>query len=337
MLHGKSLHLEADAPDQAVVAALKALASATRWRILQFLSEEGCTVMELAQVLNMPASTVAAQINILEDAGFVRTELQPASRGLQKVCFRTYDGLSLQLPYMPSVASSSTEVAMPIGAYTSFQVTPTCGLASQTSLIGYLDDPVSFYEPQRLQAGLLWFRTGYVEYTFPARVQKGATPTSLLIGMEICSEAPLHNDNWPSDITLWINGVEIGTWTCPGDFGGQRGRLTPPWWDSKDSQYGVLRRWMVTDEGAFIDGYKLSKKTLSDLHIEEKHIITVRIGVKPDAYNVGGLNLFGASFGNYPQDLTLRMEHSRSTRPTGNPQRTVILFPGDGGKETLQH
>ena len=42
---------------------------------------------------------------------------------------------------------------MPIGAYTRFDVTPTCGLASEDGLIGYLDDPVSFYEPDRVRPG----------------------------------------------------------------------------------------------------------------------------------------------------------------------------------------
>ena len=187
----------------------------------------------------------------------MRTELRPASHGLQKVCFRTYDSLVLQLPYLPSVPSNSVEVGMPVGAYTKFEVTPTCGLASPASVIGFLDDPISFYEPRRVEAGLVWFRSGFVEYTFPNRLQKSSVLTNVVVSAEICSEAPLHNDNWPSDITLWINGVEVGTWTCPGDFGGQRGRLTPEWWDSKDSairsaealvnQLGrLVYRWLPT-------------------------------------------------------------------------------------------
>lgn len=318
MTHGKSLHLEAGAPDETIVAMLKALASVPRLRILQMLSDEGRTVNEVAEALSLPPSTAAAQIKVLEDAGFVRSELQPASHGLQKVCARTYDNLTLQLPYLPDTPSNSTEVSMPVGAYTSFEVTPTCGLASHAGLIGYLDDPPSFYEPDRIHAGLVWFRSGYLEYTFPNRLQKGSTLTSLLVSMEICSEAPLHNDNWPSDITLWINGVELGTWTCPSDFGGERGRLTPEWWDSKDSQFGVLKRWLVNHEGSFVDGHLLSRVTLRDLSVEKRPVITVRVGVKPDADHMGGINLFGATFGNYPQDVTLRIEHKRDTRQNNN-------------------
>jgi predicted transcriptional regulator len=314
MLHGKTLHLEANDPDEKIVTLLKALASLPRWRILQFLAEGGRSVNEVAEALHMPASTVAAQIKILEEADLLHTELHAASHGLQKVCSRTYDNLIVQLPYESALVSTAVEVAMPIGGYTGFAVTPTCGLASENSLIGYLDDPLSFYEPERVQAGLIWFRSGYLEYCFPNRLPASATLVSLQVSMEICSEAPLHDNNWPSDITLWVNGQELGTWTAPGDFGGQRGRLTPSWWDSKDSQYGLLKRWSVTGEGTFIDGRQLSALTIADLCIEPQQVIAVRLGVKPDALHVGGLNLFGRSFGNYPQDLTLRLEYMPGRR-----------------------
>jgi predicted transcriptional regulator len=42
--------------------------------------------------------------------------------------------------------------------------------------------------------------------------------------------------------------------------------------------------------------------------------VTVRIGVKPDAEHAGGFNLFGRSFGNYEQDLTLRLYYKANPR-----------------------
>lgn len=319
MLHSKYLHLEANSPEETIVAMLKALASQPRWRILRYLSEGGRTVNEIARALDLPSSTAAAQIRILEEAGFLETEFQPAAHGLEKVCTRTFDSLVLQFPYLSHSATDVSEVSMPVGAYTSFEITPTCGLASERALIGYLDDPLSFYEPERIRAGLIWFRSGYVEYTFPKRLPRGSRAASVLVSMEICSEAPLHDVNWPSDITLWINGREIGTWTCPGDFGGRRGRLTPQWWDSKDSQFGVLKRWLVATDGSFIDGHPLSSVTISDLDIEATSAIRVRVGVKADAQHVGGVNLFGSSFGNYPQDMTLRISPTQRRRQGDGP------------------
>jgi predicted transcriptional regulator len=331
MLHGKTLHLAAvDAPET-MVTTLKALASVPRWQILQRLAEGTSSISDVAAALALPASTVAAHIKILEEAGFIHTELQPATHGLQKVCSRTYDNVVVQLPYQPTSDSHVAEVSMPVGAYVHCEVQPTCGLANSTSLIGHLDDPFSFYEPERIHAGLIWFRSGYVEYHIPNRLPPSASPLSLQIAMEICSEAPLHNHHRPSDITLWINGHEIGTWTCPGDFGGQRGQLTPSWWDSKDTQYGLLKRWLITSDGTFIDGHPLSAFKLNDLALADHRLISVRLGVKPDALHVGGINLFGHAFGNYPQDVTLRLEYApgQRTQRTREHDGMLVLTDAD--------
>ncbi len=182
-------------------------------------------------------------------------------------------------------------------------------------MIGYLDDPASFYEPDHLTAQLVWFRSGYVEYRFPNRTPVGAPTIALQLTAEVCSEAPLHDPDWPSDISVWVNDVHLGEWTCPADFGGTRGRLTPAWWEEKDSQYGVLKRWRVTSSGTSIDGLGLSSVGLDALNLRTGEPIRVRIGVRPDAHNVGGINLFGSEFGNYPQDLGLRIEYDTGLSP----------------------
>lgn len=314
MLHGKTLHVEANAAVDSTVAMLKALASVPRWRILQYLADGKHSINEIADALGLPASTVAAHIKILEEADLVQSELLAATHGLQKVCGRMHDNVFVQLPVPTPAPSNVVEVAMPIGAYTSFDVQPTCGLTSATSLIGYVDDPLCFYEPDRVNAGLLWFHAGYVEYVFPNRLPKGATLINLQVSMEISSEAPFHKLDWPSDITVWINGCEVGTWTSPSDFGGRRGALTPEWWGTNETQYGLLKRWIVNCNGAQIDGFPLSTITLRDLQLEDQRVITVRLGVKPDALHVGGLNLFGRSFGNYPQDIVMRLEYTPGKR-----------------------
>jgi predicted transcriptional regulator len=203
---------------------------------------------------------------------------------------------------------------MPIGAFTDCQVTPTCGLLSATGIIGLLDDPASFYEPDRRDAQLVWFHQGYIEYRFPNRLPAGAQPDSLRLSMEVCSEAPLFNIDWPSDITVWINGIEIATWTSPGDFGGERGRLTPEWWTPRNTQYGLLKVWHVSEQGTEIDGMLSSGISIRDLRLNDHAFILVRIGIKPDADHLGGLNLFGSRFGNYPQDLILRIGYRPATR-----------------------
>ena len=178
-------------------------------------------------------------------------------------------------------------------------------------MIGLLDVPDTFLDPDRMRAGLLWFTRGFVEYQFPNNAKLAETPVKALeLALELSSEVPGTSKDWPSDITVAINGVEIDTWTSPGDFGDKRGKLTPDWWKLAGSQYGDLKRWQVTPEGTFRDGRKVADCVLGDLELNNHRSIRVRIGVKDDARHPGGLNIFGRGFGNHDQDITLRLVRS---------------------------
>ena len=312
----RSTHVDGGADDGRALEILKALGSEPRLAVLRYLGDRVVSVNQIAEDLGMPASTAAMHVGVLEHAGLITCELRPATRGLRKVCSRTYDEIVVGLPRGDRHARRSAEVAMPVGAYTDIAVEPTCGLASADGLIGLMDDPASFYEPSRLSAQLLWFHAGHVEYRFPNRLPPGASMTRLTVSMEVCSEAPLHDPDWPSDITVSLNGTALGTWTSPGDFGGTRGRLTPSWWDDRDSQYGLLKRFRVTDDGTTIDGVRLSGVTLDDLDLHPARPIVLRIEVARDAANVGGVNIFGQAFGNYPQDILLRIDYEMADPPS---------------------
>lgn len=299
---------------QELEAVTKALGSETRLEILRFLSLHTCSLLEIAEALNLPPSTATLHINVLEKAGLIETNLSPATRGLQKVCARVYDRIVIQLPADTAREETAVEISMPLGAYVNSQVSPTCGLAGELGIIGHLDDPTAFYEPERIHAQLLWFRRGYIEYRFPNRLPSNVLLDDIEISFEVCSEAPLYHADWPSDITLWIGDVEIGTWTSPADFGGERGSLTPDWWGTQNSQYGLLKVWKVTNNGSFVDGVQVSEITLNNLSVKPGDPIAVRIGIKDNAVNVGGINLFGSKFGNYPQDIVLRQHYKRALR-----------------------
>ena len=286
---------------------VKALAHEPRQAILELLCGNLLNVSEIAKRLDMPVSTANVHVQILEDAGLILAEHKPASRGSQKVCTASYNSILLQFPQQPQTEYAVAEVSMPIGNFSDCNIIPTCGLASAESVIGLLDDPTSFYEPNKHSAQLIWFHQGHLEYRFPNRVPAVSTLHELHLSLELCSEAPRHHEHWPSDITLWINEIEIGTWTCAADFGDQRGKLTPSWWDSYNTQYGLLKLWKVNHEGTFIDGIKLSNIRLEDLNIHQERFIPLRIGIKEDALHIGGVNIFGRSFGNYPEDITLSL------------------------------
>jgi predicted transcriptional regulator len=309
-----SINMDSASAEHDFEEILKALASDKRLDILRYLGGHIASVNEIAEQLDMPPSTATMHINLLEKAGLIQTELKPASRGLKKLCIRTYDQIVVSLPTGQRSTDNIIDISMPIGAYVDASVSPTCGLASETGIIGHLDDPGTFYDPDRVNAQLLWFRHGYVEYRFPNRIPTGAKPDSLHISLELGSEAPLHNDDWPSDITLSVNGVDLGTWTSPGDFGGERGALTPDWWEEWNSQYGLLKVWKVAADGSYVDGVRISNVTLAQLRLNQARFISVRVGVRDDAHNIGGINIFGRQFGNYPQDIVMRLRF----RPAGH-------------------
>jgi predicted transcriptional regulator len=290
------------------IEVLKGLASEQRIRILQLLRNEALNVNQLSTTLELPQSTVATNVLILEKAGLVRTETMPAKKGSQKICHGLYQEIVVQIPASRQSEGDLIEVEMPIGLYTSFEVSPPCGLCSTEAIIGYLDVPDGFLNPNRMKAGLLWFEKGYVEYKFPNNsLYREKAVSKIELSAELSSETPGTDPNCLSDITVWINRTEIGTWTSPGDFGDKRGKLTPLWWKLEGSQYGLMKHWSVTQEGSYVDGVEVSGVRLSDLDLQAHHSIRVRIGVKDTAQHLGGLNIFGKGFGNYDQDIVLRL------------------------------
>lgn len=298
-------------PDE-VQAIARALDSELRLQMIQLLQNSNMNIKQLCAALQIPQSTCTANIQILEKANIVETKQLPAqSRGVQKLCSLKYEKLMVTL-INPAKANNTSriETEMPIGLFSDYSVTAPCGMLSDTGLIGYYDSTSSFLDPARASASLIWFSCGYLEYRFPKNFEPSSKIESITFSAEVCSEYPGHNNEWPSDITLWINDKEIGTWTSPGDMGGVRGLLTPSWWNTNDSQSGFLKSWAVTSTGSFMDGKKLSSITVDALDINAASSITIRIGVKEHAKNRGGINIFGSKFGNHAQDLKLCIQLS---------------------------
>jgi predicted transcriptional regulator len=100
------------------------------------------------------------------------------------------------------------EIEMPIGHYIDCHVVPTCGMASSREMIIPEDDPASFFHPHRVSAQIIWFSQGYVAYRFPFSIPSSTVIHAIEFSVELCSEAPNYDHNWPSDIVSWINDVE---------------------------------------------------------------------------------------------------------------------------------
>lgn len=295
---------------------LKGISSTTRLDILRLLHTKGpMNVNEISAALSLPQSTVATSVQALEEAELIDTKTVKARKGHQKICSARYDEIIIRFDGTGELPHDETiEVSMPIGLYTSCDVRAPCGLCSSEGVIGLLDVPNFFLDPNRMQAGLLWFGRGYVEYKFPNNAKiLNEKVSAVEFSMELSSEVPGTNTNWPSDITLWVNNVDVGTWTSPGDYGDKRGVYTPRWWKLEGSQYGKLKTWTISQNGTFIDGIKISDVKLADLDLDNHHSIRMRIGIAEQAKRPGGINIFGRGFGNYDQDITMRLY-----RPNGS-------------------
>lgn len=59
-----------------------------------------------------------------------------------------------------------------------------------------------------------------------------------------------------------------------------------------------------------MDGHKISSVTLANLNIEDSPFIKLKIGIDENSKNKGGLTIFGQDFGNYPQNILLKIYYS---------------------------
>lgn len=284
----------------------EALASKVRIDIIKLLSKNKLSVKEIAQELQLSSAIVTMHIRKLEEANIIKTE----RISQKKISSLKIDCINITFPEKIFNAFDTKEFSIPIGHYTNYEIQPTCGLASSNDFIGPVDEPKYFMDPQRMDARILWFNQGFVEYQTPNYFSDQEKIEMIEISLEISSEFPFYNNNWPSDITFYLNDVELGTWTSPGDYGDIRGKYTPAWYPDNLNQYGLLKTIRITNHTTNIDGDTLSNIHLNDLPLDQD-IWTFRIEVKDTAKNIGGCTLFGKEFGNYDQDIHFKIYYSK--------------------------
>ncbi|MFE4711909.1 ArsR/SmtB family transcription factor [Paenibacillus sp. NPDC056722] len=288
------------------LAFLECLSSGTRIRIIELLNDRPMNIGELAEAIDVSSAIITKHIQKMERAGIISCETSVGKRGMQKLCSLQMDSINLQFRVTKPQPKKSYTVSMPVGQYAAFEVNPTCGLASELKMIGMVDDPRYFADPEHVQAKHLWFGSGWIEYRIPNFLLSNQLLKRLEISLEICSEAPGFNEQWPSDISFFINGIDVGMWTSPGDFGSKPGIFTPDWWHH-GTQHGLLKTLVVMEEGTYMDGVRISDVTTSMLGINFSKEVTLRIASLTSAENCGGVTLFGKGFGNYDQDIEVNM------------------------------
>lgn len=288
----------------------KALGSDTRIQILNILLEnEQMSMNQLATELNISNGALTGHVKKLEECGLINISNESAGHGNQKMCSVTQDRIIVDIK-KPIDYKNVFETEIKVGQFSRHQVWPTCGIATSESVIGEFDDIRYFNHPDRFTANILWFTKGYVEYTIPNLIPSNQRITQLSISAELSSEAPGIDNNWPSDISFYINDTKIGMWTSPGDFGDVHGMFTPQWWPQNWNQYGLLKLLVINDYGTYIDGLKISDVSTLSLYLDYSSDIRLRLAVENDSEHVGGITLYGKSFGNYDQDIRVAINYA---------------------------
>lgn len=285
----------------------KALGSDIRIELIKLLLQnKNMNMNELAGKLNITSGALTSHIKKLEACGIIATSNVASGHGNQKVCSICLDKLIIDFESQKTLHNVYT-ADLKIGHYTNYKVAPTCGLAAFNSLIGEVDDIRYFAHPKRYDADILWFTKGFVEYEIPNFIPFQQKITQIMISAELSSEAPGVNNVWPSDISFYLNNEFIGSWTSPGDFGDVPGILTPDWWYSNWNQYGLLKLLVIKEDGVFIDGIKISDRTIQDFNLDYRSRLYFKMAVNDDSEHVGGLTIFGKTFGNYGQDIKVKL------------------------------
>jgi predicted transcriptional regulator len=307
MLHIKSL------PEG--LELFKALGSEVRIEIVRILLENnGMNMNELASRLNITNGALTSHIKKLEECGIVTVSSETSGHGNQKICSVHLDKILIDLQNQEKDEDVYT-TSIKVGLFSDYEVYPTCGLASASKIIGQVDDTRYFSHPDRYDADILWFTKGYVEYVVPNFIPFSQKIDELCISAELSSEAPGINNVWPSDIYFYLNDVFLGIWTSPGDFGDVKGIFTPDWWFPNWNQYGLLKMLVINHHGTFIDGLQISGVTIDRFNLTSKSSIKLKMAVPDTAEHIGGLTIYGKSFGNYNQDINVRISYSPLSTP----------------------
>lgn len=293
--------------DRNALPFFEALSSETRLVIVELLGDRDMNIHELAEALNMSSTIVARHVKVLENAEIIRCKNIPGKRGVQKLCHLVHSGLLLNFMKrrtFPTVQNFE----IPIGSYVDWNVKRPCGIELDRSLTKrrldhYDDDERIFADPGRYDAGIIWLTHGYLEYAVPNYVTQDQQLEEIRIQLEICSEAPGYAMNWPSDIYFAINGLSLGFWTAPGDFGDRPGACTPEWQSGFNSKYGQLLQIVVNHEGTFFGVERNADVTVDDIMATGMNHFRFRVESPEDAANPGGINIFGKGFGDYGRHI----------------------------------
>lgn len=289
----------------------KTLGSDVRMRIVELLSERGeMNMNEIASALELTNGALTAHIRKLEECGIIQTVTECTGHGNQKLCSMKVDQILVNGRTEEVREVRVRDGELPIGSFDSYEVKAPCGLCNVYSRIGKENDAGYYELPDRLQAGLLWFSEGYIEYRIPNMLLAGEKMHQMTFYFEISSDqvGPLPENQ--AEIDFYLNGKKLGSWVTPPEFEWNKGIYTPAWWYGREKQFGLVKMIAITPHGTYLDGGRMSDVGLNAFTSEELQHLRFRLSVAKRGGYQGGMVLYGAGFGNYNQDIRVRIHCS---------------------------
>ena len=286
-----------------------ALANKLRLKILNRLSYGPVSIPDLAKIFYTSLSTMVYHTETLKKAHLINIQLIPTKTGSVRMCYPLIQKVELAFTRKYNLNSLSNEIVYTCGVGDYIEASKGIDInyvVDQDKM--FIDRPNAIFLNDRHDAKLLWTRNGTITYAFPNEFIFKQKTDEIEVSMEICSEALNYNNKYRSDITFWINDVELFTWECPGDFGDRPGMLSPAWWQNNKivTQYGRLVTFFIRKDGVYFDDTNVNPSVkISNLHLKSGNKLTLKIGNKADTKHPGGFNIFGKDFGDYPIDITL--------------------------------
>lgn len=291
--------------DDTVIGFGNAISSPIRLKMLRQLNSSPLTLVEIAKLNNITNSTALFHLKLLQEADLVQARYLPGKKGKAQVFFVNFKSVLFTGAEKDFFTPITYEQSLQVGNYIQADA-EILNVATDTETINLTN---RLFSNDRFSARLLWTDGGTITYAFENFFAKNSTLQELDISLEICSEARFYRNDWKSDVTFSINKTDVATYTCLGDFGGVRGKLNPSWWGNENTQYGVLLNISIREDGTYINTQKYSNVGLNDLSLSIGNNILFSVSTKPNAEHYGGFNIFGSSFGNYPQDIVLTAKY----------------------------
>lgn len=287
-----------------------ALSNPIRVKILRQLQEGPKTIPELASLNNISITNCVFHTSILEEVSLIRIELVPSETRNVRMCYRLMRKVNINLFQNQKFGDSQKEYKLNclVGDYV--DLSDDAEVKFHTKEEAHLFD--NTFMPSRREAQVIWSPRGTITYAFPNPVQEKEEVTSINLCLELCSEVVEYNNEYKSDITFWINDVELFTHTSPGDYGDRPGFNNPEWAINVTvmTQYGDHYNIVIKKHSIYLNDVLVNKDFNIDSLNIKKHPnkILLKIGNKHDALNKGGWNIFGKGFGDYPIDIELKIK-----------------------------